>query len=91
MSVAPLTPELRERAQAPKDVKGLIVEDVNPDGRAALAGIQSGDIIQEVNRQAVTSVDDLKAALKKSSSRPTLLLISRQGRDIFVTVRPANG
>jgi serine protease Do len=91
VSVAPLTPELRERAQAPKDVKGLIVEDVNPDGRAALAGIQSGDIIQEVNRQAVSSVDDLKAALKKSSNRPTLLLINRQGRDIFVTVRPANG
>jgi len=91
VSVAPLTPELRERTRAPKDVKGLIVEDVNPDGRAALAGIQSGDIIQEVNRQAVTSVDDLKAALKKSSNRPTLLLINRQGSDIFVTVRPANG
>ena len=91
VSVAPLTPELRDRVQAPKDVKGLVVEDVNPDGRAALAGIQSGDIIQEVNRQAVTSVDDLKAALKKSSSKTTLLLINRQGKDLFVTVRPANG
>src|SRR5439155_18612315 len=34
VSVAPLTPELRDRVQAPKDVKGLVVEDVNPDGRA---------------------------------------------------------
>jgi Do/DeqQ family serine protease len=91
VSVAPLTPELRDRVRAPKDVKGLIVEDVNPDGRAALAGIQEGDIIQEVNRQAVTSVDDLKAALKRSADRPTLLLINRQGNDIYVTVRPANG
>ena len=91
VSVAPLTPELRERTRAPKDVQGLVVEDVNPDGRAAAAGIQAGDIIQEVNRQPVKSIDDLRAALKKTSDRPTLLLINRQGNDIFVTVRPANG
>jgi serine protease Do len=89
--VAPLTPEVAARARVPEDTKGLLVEDVNPDGRAALAGIQAGDVIQEVNRQAVTSVADLKAALKKSADKPTLLLINRQGNDLFVTVRPANG
>jgi S1-C subfamily serine protease len=91
VSVAPLTPELRDRTRAPKDVQGLVVEDVNPDGRAAAAGIQPGDIIQEVNRQPVKSVDDLRSALKKTTDRPTLLLVNRQGNDIFVTVRPANG
>jgi serine protease Do len=91
VSVAPLTPELRDRARAPKDVQGLVVQDVNPDGRAAAAGIQPGDIIQEVNRQPVKSVDDLRSALKKTTDRPTLLLVNRQGNDIFVTVRPTNG
>ncbi len=91
VAVAPLTPELAERAHAPKNVRGLLVEDVNPDGRAAAAGIQAGDIIQEVNRQPVTSVDDLKAALKKTSEKPTLVLISRQGSNLFLTVRPSNG
>ena len=91
VSVAPITPDVAARARLPKDAKGLLVEDVNPDGRAAMAGIQAGDVIQEVNRQAVTSVADLKAALKKSADRPTLLLINRQGNDLFVTVRPANG
>ena len=91
VSVAPLTPELRDRTRAPKDAQGLVVEDVNPDGRAAAAGIQPGDIIQEVNRQPVKSVEDLRSALKKSTDRPTLLLINRQGSDIFVTVRSANG
>jgi Do/DeqQ family serine protease len=91
VSVAPLTPELRDRARAPKDVQGLVVEDVNPDGRAAAAGIQPGDIIQEVNRQPVKSVDDLRSALKKTTNKPTLLLVNRQGNDIFVTVRPTNG
>jgi len=91
VSVAPLTPELRARTHAPKDAQGLVVEDVNPDGRAAAAGIQPGDVIEEVNRQPVKSVDDLRAAIKKSADRPTLLLINRQGNDLFVTVRPANG
>jgi Do/DeqQ family serine protease len=90
VSVAPLTPELRERAGAPRDAQGLLVRDVDPDGRAAAAGIQPGDIIQEVNRQPVKSVDDLRAAVRKSSEKPTLLLLNRQGNDIFVTVRPAN-
>jgi serine protease Do len=91
VSVAPLTPDLAARARAPKDVKGLIVEDVNPDGRAAAAGIRPGDIIQEVNRQSVTSIDELKSALKKTTDKPALLLINRQGNDIFVTVRSSNG
>jgi serine protease Do len=91
VSVAPLTPELRDRTQAPKDVQGLVVQDVNPDGRAAAAGIQPGDIIQEVNRQPVKSVDDLRSALKTTTDKPTLLLVNRQGNDIFVTVRPSAG
>jgi serine protease Do len=91
VAVAPLTPELAEKARAPKDAHGLLVEDVNPDGRAASAGIQAGDIIQEVNRQPVKSVDELKAALKKTSDRPTLILISRQGSNLFLTVKPSNG
>jgi Do/DeqQ family serine protease len=91
VSVAPVTPELAAKAKAPKDTKGLFVEDVNPDGRAAAAGIQPGDIIQEVNRQAVTSVEDLRSAVKKSGDKPTLMLINRQGNDLFITVRPSNG
>jgi len=73
------------------DEKGLVVQDVDPDGRAADAGIRPGDVIQEVNRQAVKSVEDLRAAVRRSADKPALLLISRNGNDIFVTVKPANG
>jgi serine protease Do len=68
---------------------GVVVENVDPDGRAADAGIRPGDVIHEVNRQAVKSVDDLRAAVRKSSDRPTLLLIDRNGTSVFVTVKPA--
>ena len=65
VSVEPLTPELAARVGAPKDAHGMVVEDVNPEGRAAAAGLQSGDVIEQVNRQPVQSVDDLRAAMKQ--------------------------
>jgi len=91
VTVAPLTPELADRLGASKDAHGLVVEDVNPDGRAADAGIRTGDVIKQVNRRPVQTVDDLRAAIKNNSDRPVLLLINREGTDVFVTVRPANG
>jgi len=39
----------------------------------------------------VQSVDDLKAALRRSADKPVLLLVNRQGNEVFITVRPANG
>jgi Do/DeqQ family serine protease len=87
VSVAPLTPELASRAGVPKDVHGLLVQEVNPDSRAAEAGIQAGDVIQEVNRKPVETVEQLRAAVRATTDRPTLVLVNREGRDLFVTVR----
>jgi serine protease Do len=87
VSVAPLTPETASRLGIPRDTRGLVVEDVNPDGRAADAGIQPGDVIQEVDRQPVGTVDELRSAVR-GSNKPLLMLIAREGRNVFVTVRP---
>jgi len=90
VSVAPLTPEMASRLGT-KSSEGLVVQNVDPEGRAADAGIQSGDVIESVNRQPVKTVEDLRSALKRNVDRPVLLLINRQGSSIFVTVKPANG
>ena len=89
VTVAPLTPDLADRLGAPKNARGVVVEDVNPDGRAADAGIRSGDIIEQVNRRPVEGVEDLRAAVKRAGDNPVLLLINRQGSEVFVTVRPS--
>ena len=89
VAVEPLTPETAARAGLRRDLNGLLVENVDPDGRAADAGIQAGDVIVEANRKAVTSVDDLRAAVRSATDKPLLLLVHRQGRELFVTVRPA--
>jgi len=88
ISVAPLTPNLAGRLNMPRDAKGVVVQAVNPDGRAAEAGLQPGDVIQQVNRQQVQTVDELRAAVRRNPEKPALLLVSRDGRNLFVTVRP---
>ncbi len=90
VSVAPITPEMASRLGT-KNAEGLLVQNVDPDGRAADAGIQAGDVIESVNRQPVKSVEDLRGALQRTTDKPVLLLINRQGSTIFVTVKPANG
>jgi Do/DeqQ family serine protease len=90
VSVAPLTPEIASQLGIAKDTRGLVVRDVDPEGRAADAGIRPGDVIVEANRRPVTSVDDLRAAVRQSADRPSLLLINRRGAEVFVPVRPAN-
>jgi len=89
VTVAPLTPELATRLKLPKDARGVVIQEVNPDGRASDAGIRSGDVIMEVNRRPVTSVEDLRSAVVQHDDKPTLLLINRQGTTVFVTVKPA--
>lgn len=89
IAVAPLTPELARRSGLPRDARGLLVQDVDADGRAADAGIQPGDLIIEVNRQPVQTVEELRSAVCRTTDRPTLLLVNRNGRDLFVTVRPS--
>ncbi len=90
INVAPLTPELAGQLGIKRDTKGVVVRDVDPDGRAADV-LRPGDVIQEVNRRPVDSVDALRSALRQTGDRTVLLLVNRQGSDIFVPVKPNNG
>ena len=50
--------------------------------------IDRNDVILEINRTSVSSIADVKSALEKAGNKPILLLISRRGQTIYVTVRP---
>src|SRR5690606_31755763 len=48
LTVAELTPELRERFQLGDEASGVVVTGVSPDGAAGEKGLQPGDVIVEV-------------------------------------------
>jgi Do/DeqQ family serine protease len=83
MSVQPLTPDIADQLQLPRTTKGVVVGDVDPEGAAAQSGIVEGDVIMKVNGQSVTTVDELKSALDKSSDKPALLLVNHKGEEGF--------
>ena len=86
ISAEPITPDLASQIGVPANTKGVVVAQVDPTGPAAQAGIQTGDVIQEVNRQKVASAADLRSALAKSGDHAPVLLINRGGQSVFVPV-----
>lgn len=86
IAVEPLTPDAARELGLRGNVSGLLVRDVDPSGPAAEAGIRPGDVIQEANREQTRSSADLQRALAKGGQ--VVLLINRQGRTTYVTVRP---
>lgn len=79
MTVAGISDEHVQRYRLPDNQQGIVVTEVEPGGPAELAGIRPGDVIEEVNRQTVRSVNDFTSALKKAEQSETLLLLVRRG------------
>jgi serine protease Do len=88
LSLQPITPDVARQLDIPDNSGGLVVTELDPNGPAAAEGIARGDVILEINRQPVSSVDDVQSALDRSGNRPILLLINRRGQTIYLTVRP---
>ena len=72
-----------EKQQAGVD-HGVLIEDAS--GPAAMAGIQSGDVLLAVNGTPVKSVEQVRSALAKSG-KSVALLIQRGDDKIFVPVQ----
>jgi serine protease Do len=69
----------------PASTKGVVVTNVDPASPAASAGLQEGDVIQQVNRKPVTNSQEFAQALRGSNG-DSLLLVNRQGNKIFLAV-----
>jgi serine protease Do len=88
LSLQPVTPQIARQLGLDSDSEGVVVTDIDPSGPAAEAGIDRKDVILEINRKPVNSVADVKSALGSAEGKSVLLLVSRKGQTIYVTVRP---
>ena len=80
--LAPLDDELRAKHKIGKDVKGVIVLQVDPASPAAEKGVKVGDVIVEVAQEAVTSLDDVAKSVDKvtKAGRKAVLLRLEDGK-----------
>lgn len=89
ITVSPLTPDTRNQYRIPDNVNGVLVDSVDPGGPAMLANVAPGDVIEQVNRHAVSSPDELKQQLKASpAGKSILLMVHKQNGDFILPVTP---
>jgi serine protease Do len=90
MEFSGLSDEARKTFKIKDSVKGVIVTSVEPGSAAAERGLRRGDVVEEVNHQAVERPGDVSKAIdnaKKDAKKPALLLVSNgEGEVRFVAV-----
>jgi len=77
LTVKGITQDMANRYSLP-NTKGVIVQDVKPDGFGDTAGLGRGDIILEINKQPVNSEEDYRRLEAQAKS----------GQDVVFLVRP---
>jgi serine protease Do len=82
LGLAPLTDELRTKHGLGKDVKGVLVTEIDQASPAAQKGVKVGDVIVEVAEEAVASVDDVAKGIDKvrKAGRRSVLLRVEDGK-----------
>jgi serine protease Do len=79
VEVTDLDAQARREADVPSKVRGALVTKVDEDSNAAEAGLRTGDVIIEINRQPVRSADDAVALSEKGKGERILLRVWRGG------------
>jgi serine protease Do len=89
LSLAPLTPELRNRFGLEAGAKGAVVAEVASDSRAEESGVQPGDLIVGVAGKSVANpgqaVDAIKSAQREKKEAVTLLVM-RDGSTYYLAL-----
>jgi len=82
LGIQELTAEMAQRARVDPGTKGVIVTSVVPDSPGSEAGISPGDVILEINRQAIHSVSEYRKAVQKLKKGETALIRVRSGQAV---------
>jgi serine protease Do len=77
LTVRALTQEMADRLDIPAG-KGVIVQDVKPGSFADDIGLTRGDVILEINKQAVNTEDDFTRASSALKSGQDVVFLVRQ-------------
>ncbi|MEW6571371.1 MAG: DegQ family serine endoprotease [Nitrospirota bacterium] len=86
VNVQDLTVEIYNRLNLPKKLTGVVVTSVSQDSPAERV-LMAGDVIQEINRQKISSVKDYEnVASRIQRGEDILLLIFRGNSSLFITL-----
>ncbi|MCF4969760.1 HhoA/HhoB/HtrA family serine endopeptidase [Nostoc sp. CMAA1605] len=92
-----LTPQIRERINERfsdrvniTSDKGVLLVRIAPRSPAASAGLRAGDVIQRINNQPVTTVEQVQKLVEESKiGSPLQVQVEREGQTEQIAVKPA--
>ncbi len=90
-----LTPDIRERVNQRLGIKlstdkGVLLIDIVPRSPAAAAGLKAGDVIQSINNQPVSKIEEVQKIVEGSKiGSPLQVQVQRNGQVTQVAVSPA--
>lgn len=91
LALQTLTPELAERLDVARSLKGAVITAVRPQSPAGRAGLRSGDVIVEVDHTDVADADDAARRLAVARDGGHLVRVQRGDVSVFVVLSPTGG
>ncbi len=89
LSVGAITDELALQYKLKEGDEGALITEVQEDSVAAKEGLQTGDLIKEVNRQKIKTPKDFNKIMKETKETETILMrVTREGRAFFIVLKP---
>ncbi|MFC1556470.1 PDZ domain-containing protein [candidate division KSB1 bacterium] len=82
MKVSPLTAALAQLYGIPESKEGVVIVLVQPGGRAALSGLQPGDLIESINSSPTPDMSAFISII--GSTREAVFTISRGENNLFI-------
>lgn len=87
VQVDELSNDIRQQLGIKDNVKGVVVTAVPDDSPAADAGLQRGDVIEQINRQPLSSVSDYQRLIAEAGKQTIVLLVERGGSTTFLVIQ----
>ncbi|MGA2494346.1 MAG: Do family serine endopeptidase [Roseiarcus sp.] len=85
LELAPIDDAARKSFKLKDSIKGAVIASVAPGSTASDKGLRPGEVIEEVNQQAVTTPSDVAkaiVALKTAGKKSALLLVANGTGDV---------
>jgi serine protease Do len=87
LTVQTLTPDIAQQLGYKRSETGVVISEVAPASAADEAGLQSGDVIKEVNRVRIQTAEEFEREMRGFRSGDAVaLLVKRGGVTVFVAI-----
>jgi serine protease Do len=74
VTVGDIDSNVRQQFDVPRDLKGAVVTDVDPDSASYAAGLRPGDVVLEIDRKPVTNAEEAVKLSENIKNKSSILL-----------------